>query len=94
MIINYGYEDGSGVYFISVDTEKCDGCVKCVAACPNGVLQIIPDEFDPFEDRMVVSVVESQRNRLKYSCAYCKSVNTNSELPCMQACAREALKHF
>jgi ferredoxin len=94
MIINYGYEDGSGAYFITVDSEKCNGCEKCVAACPNAVLQMIPDEFDPLEDRMVVSVIERQRNRLKYSCASCKSVDAIGELPCIQACGREALKHF
>jgi hypothetical protein len=26
MIANYGYKDGSGEFFISIDTDCCDGC--------------------------------------------------------------------
>ena len=50
MIANHGYTDGSGTYFISVDSEKCDGCGKCVDACPYGVLEVVDDPFDPLED--------------------------------------------
>ena len=31
MIANYGYKDGSGDWFISIDTDRCNGCGKC---CP------------------------------------------------------------
>ena len=94
MIINYGYEDGSGAYFITIDTERCNGCKKCIASCPNGIFLMMLDEFDPLEDRMIVSVVEKQRNRLKYICSACKPVNAKNELPCVQACTVGALKHF
>ena len=36
MLANYGYSDGSGNYFITIDTEKCNRCGDCVAACPSG----------------------------------------------------------
>lgn len=94
MIANYGYQDGSGTYYISVDTDKCDGCGKCVHACLYGVLEMVPDEFDPLEDRMMVSVIEEHRNKLKYSCALCKSSDDEEKLPCVLSCAQEALKHF
>jgi Fe-S-cluster-containing hydrogenase component 2 len=94
MIANYGYQDGSGTYFITVDTEKCDGCGKCVHACLYEVLEMVPDEFDPLTDGMVVSVVGEHRNRLKYSCASCKSSDDKKDLPCILACSQEALKHF
>ena len=94
MIANYGYQDGSGTYFIVVDTEKCNGCGDCVQACQYGVLEMMPDEFDPLEDRMVVSVVEAHRNKLKYSCASCKPSVDKNGLPCVLACSREALTHF
>ncbi len=94
MIINYGYQDDSGMYFITVDTEKCNGCGNCVQACKYGVLEMISDELDPLEDRIVASVVERQRNRLKYSCSLCMSLNTEGALPCVGACTREAIKHF
>lgn len=94
MIVNYGYQDGSGVYFITLDTEKCNGCEKCVINCPNDILEMMPDEFDPFSDRMVAGVVEEHRNKLKYSCAMCKSSEDIKELPCAQACSQKALTHF
>ena len=37
MKISYGYSDGTGEYYITVDTGKCDGCGKCVEACPAAV---------------------------------------------------------
>jgi len=37
MIANYGYKDGSGEYFISIDTDRCNGCGDCVPACPADV---------------------------------------------------------
>ena len=39
MLANYGYKDGSGEYFITIDTDKCNGCNACVEACPNNVLE-------------------------------------------------------
>jgi Fe-S-cluster-containing hydrogenase component 2 len=94
MIVNYGYQDGSGTYFISVDTEKCNGCGKCVQACSYGILEMVSDEFDPFEDRMVVSVIDEHRNKLKYSCAPCKPSDSVNVLNCILACSQEAIKHF
>jgi Fe-S-cluster-containing hydrogenase component 2 len=93
MIANYGYQDGSGIYLISVDTEKCDGCGKCAEVCPCDVLELVSNEYDPFDDDMVLSVVPEQRNKLKYSCAPCKSVNNKNERRCIQACPREAIRH-
>ena len=93
LIANYGYQDGSGIYFISIDTEKCDGCGKCVEVCPYKVLELVSNEYDPFDDDMVLRVVPEQRNKLKYSCAPCKSVNDKNGLHCIQACPREAIRH-
>ena len=46
MIANYGYKDGSGEYFIAIDTDRCDGCGECAPACPAGVLEIILNDYD------------------------------------------------
>lgn len=43
MIIHYGYADGSGEYYLIVDTDKCDGCGRCVEVCPNDILELAPD---------------------------------------------------
>ena len=45
-IANYGYTDGSGDWYIVVDSDKCDGCGKCVEACPKNVLEVIVDDYD------------------------------------------------
>ena len=93
MIANYGYKDGSGEYYISLDTDKCDGCGKCVEACPAGVLEIVPNEFDPIEGGMIAAVTEAERKKIKYTCMPCKPVSGKRELPCVVSCPTEAISH-
>ena len=50
MIANFGYKDGSGEFFITIDTDKCNGCGDCIPVCPAGVLEIRENEFDPLAD--------------------------------------------
>ena len=47
MLANYGYKDGSGDFFITVNTDRCVECDAhpCVEACPSGVLEIIEDDY-------------------------------------------------
>lgn len=40
MLANYGYKDGSGKFFITIDTNKCNGCADSVSACPASVLEV------------------------------------------------------
>ena len=70
-IANYGYTDGSGDYYLVVDTDKCDGCGKCVEACPQDVMEVIADDYDD----MVAVVREEHRKNLKYVCAPCASIH-------------------
>jgi ferredoxin len=93
MLANYGYKDGSGDYFITIDTDKCDGCSKCVEACPQKVLAVVEDPNDPFREVPVAVVVEEQRKKLKYTCAPCKPMSGERNLPCMLACEPEAISH-
>lgn len=92
MIANYGYKDGSGDFFISIDTDKCDGCGDCVPVCPSNVFEIRENEFDPMADDDMAAVTEEQRKKLKYACAECKSENS-SILPCVKACEPDAISH-
>jgi Fe-S-cluster-containing hydrogenase component 2 len=91
MLANYGYKDGSGDYFITVDTDACATCPAhpCVAACPVGVLEIITDDYDD----EVCAVTEEHRKQIKYSCAPCKPASGRTVLPCVAACAPGALQH-
>ncbi|MFC2071977.1 4Fe-4S binding protein [Chloroflexota bacterium] len=93
MIANYGYRDGSGAYYITIDTEKCDGCEKCVEACSYGVLEVGPDENDPMSDGLVAKVTDTERKKLKYTCMPCKPVTGRQELPCIQSCQTAAIVH-
>jgi len=93
MKANYGYKDGSGEYFITVDTEKCTGCGDCVSACPADVFEIVADPFDPLAESEIAVVREEHRNKLKYSCAPCKPTGERPPLPCVEACKPGAIEH-
>jgi len=91
MLANYGYKDGSGDFFLTIDTDRCIECEErpCVAACPAAVLEIIEDDYG--DD--VCAVKEEQRKQIKYACAECKPATGWTTLPCLEACPNEALKH-
>lgn len=87
MIANYGYEDGSGHYYIKIDTSKCAQCTDkgCIEICPE---KLFVSELDDFDDEVVV-IREDCRNTLLTNCAFCKS-NGAKEL-CRQACKFDAI---
>ncbi len=95
MIANYGYEDASGFYYITIDGDSCATCAghPCVDACPQSVYAV---ELDDYDD-LVAVVTEKARRRLRELCAGCKAVNgtQGSELrvPCAQACRAGAISH-
>lgn len=93
MIANFGYEDGSGKYYIILDTDKCDGCGKCVEACPYNVLEVADNPFDPVEGGQIVIVTEAERKKIKYACMPCKPTSGRVELPCVLACPYQAISH-
>lgn len=93
MLAHYGYKDGSGEYFIVIDTDKCSGCEDCVRACPYGVLEVGEDENDPFREEPVARVAEEHRKKIKYTCAPCKPESGRKPLPCMEACEPDAISH-
>jgi Fe-S-cluster-containing hydrogenase component 2 len=88
---HYGYKDGAGDFFIIIDTDKCVSCDDrgCASACPEGVLEIITDDYDD----EVAAVVEEHRKKIKYSCAPCKPDRDRPPLPCVVACAPAAITH-
>ena len=106
MLANYGYQDGSGEFYITINTGLCAGCEAkgCQAACPAGVLETGEDDYGD----VVATVREEHRKKVKYSCAPCKPVTgyrgtdpkggPGSEagrrhLPCQAACAAGAIQH-
>ncbi|MGQ9538535.1 MAG: 4Fe-4S dicluster domain-containing protein [Candidatus Bathycorpusculaceae bacterium] len=63
MITYYGYTDGSGEYYIAVDSEKCNGCGECVRHCPKNALEIVTIMVD-IEEQSVAAVKEEHRNKI------------------------------
>ena len=89
MIANYGYSDGTGEYYIIIDTDKCDGCGECVTACPEGIFEIAPDDYD----KMVAQVKEELLKTLSYVCpGYYRKCHAET-VNCHQVCQKEAIDH-
>ena len=87
MIANYGYEDGSGHYYIRIDTAKCAECSDkpCIKLCPE---KLFATELDDFDEEVVL-IREDARNTLQTNCATCKA--TGDMEPCRKACPSDAI---
>ena len=86
MKAHYGYADGSGEYFITIDTDKCDGCGACAQVCPKNIFEIVPDDYDEIK----AAVRAEFAKNLSYVCpgaAKCKGRPS----ACGDACARGAI---
>jgi ferredoxin len=86
---NYGYTDGTGDYFITIDTDKCDGCGDCVAACPENIFELAEDDYG----KVVATVMEETRKRLGYLCPGFNVVCSRKEINCHIACENKAISH-
>lgn len=94
MLANYGYEDASGNFFITIDTDLCDGCGDCAGACPARVFIVVDeDPNDPLRDEPVAMVATDKKKKLKYECAPCKPTADRPPLPCVEACKGRAISH-
>lgn len=88
MKANYGYADGSGEYFITIDTDECDGCGECVKACPKGVFEVSPDDYDNPSAR----VREDLSRSLSVVCPGYERCRARGH-DCHAACPRRAISH-
>ncbi len=89
MRANYGYQDGSGEFFITIDSNLCTSCEDCVTVCPAHVLEMITDDYDD----VTAAVTDEHRKKIKYSCAECKPTESQPPLPCVTACEPGAIEH-
>jgi Fe-S-cluster-containing hydrogenase component 2 len=95
MLAHYGYSDGSGNYFITIDTDRCNACGACVAACPARIFQVVDeDPNDPMNEAPLAIVVPEKKSKLRYECSPCKlSTDSRPALPCVVACEVCAISH-
>ncbi|MHC4930953.1 MAG: 4Fe-4S binding protein [Planctomycetota bacterium] len=84
---SYGYTDGSGDWYVTIDTDRCDGCSKCVETCPEDVYRV---EFDDYDELKAV-VVEEHRKRIEETCRPCKPTAGGTMEPCRIACPLDAI---
>lgn len=100
MQANFGYKDGSGEFYITLDTDRCNGCGDCVSACPAGILELADNEYDPLAEGQIAVVKHSNRKTIKYDCGPCKPASGEHSLSsgerllaCMNACSPKAISH-
>ena len=89
ILANYGYADGSGEYYITIDTDKCDGCGDCVEACPANIFKIVPDDYD--EPKAVVR--RQFAATLSDACPGYHRKCAEIEPNCHTACSPAAIEH-
>lgn len=89
----YGYKDGSGDWFIIIDSDRCDGCGRCVEACPADALEVGDDEYDPLSEKQVARIKDGERKKIRYTCAPCQPSYGEALPPCVAACKTRAVSH-
>jgi len=93
MIANYGFKDGSGDWYVVIDTDKCNGCGECSEVCPAEILKVGSDEIDIFRQQPVVFVKHEGRKKVRYSCAPCHPGYGDKLAPCVGVCGPKAISH-
>ena len=84
VVANYGYKDGSGEYYITVDTDKCNSCGKCVDECPKNIFLMVLDDYDDLFPQVRKEIITLLRYESDASyCGY----------KCQKVCQGDALTH-
>lgn len=89
MKVNYGYSDGTGEYFITVDEGICNGCGDCVPACPSGIFTLAKNDTG----QLKAKVRDEVKTRLALLCPGFNACREKTRLNCHRVCSKDALSH-
>jgi predicted CoA-substrate-specific enzyme activase len=89
MKVQYGYSDGTGEYFITIDYNLCDGCGECAAQCPAGIFAMEKDGVS--RPRAVVN--EESRKKLAILCPGVSACPLGEGTNCQSICRANAITH-
>ncbi len=89
MKIQYGYSDGTGEYFLTIDTTLCDGCGECVEVCPACLFNLKAN--DAGNDKAVVK--EEFRKKIATLCPGADACLKSNGENCRSVCQPGAVSH-
>jgi predicted CoA-substrate-specific enzyme activase len=89
MKISYGYSDGTGEYYITLDTSRCDGCGKCVGACPAGNIEAARND----QGQPKARVKDTVRKKIHITCPGYKACSASNPVNCHSSCPNDAISH-
>ena len=89
MKAQYGYSDGTGEYFITIDTGLCNGCGECVNSCPAGIFTVERDGAT----QPKAKVKDESRKKLALLCPGIASCQAGESGNCHSACPTDAITH-
>ncbi|MBN1368121.1 MAG: hypothetical protein JW967_09380 [Dehalococcoidales bacterium] len=85
--IQYGYNDGNGDYYITIDLAQCNGCRECVTTCPAGIFEVLQEDGRKPKAR----VTEATRKKLAILCPGILSCSNSNNKTCQSACPQKAI---
>ncbi len=88
MKVQYGYSDGTGEYFISIDNKLCDGCGECAAKCPAGIFKMEKSGTSQF-----AAVKDECRKKLASLCPGTANCPLGAGKNCNSICRVKAITH-
>jgi predicted CoA-substrate-specific enzyme activase len=85
--IQYGYNDGTGDYYITVNLGQCNGCGKCVSVCPSAIFEMVQEDIR----KPKVKVRDAARKRLSILCPGYQSCSSTHKENCRSVCQHDAI---